>query len=469
MRQSLKIAFAALLTALPALTAAPHGDIVVSPNRHFLQYQDGTPFFWLGDTAWLLFTKLDRAQTETYLDDRASKGFNVIQVMVINSPNMKSVYGVLALNNGDPGKPNVTPGNDLSKPGEYDYWDHVDWVVDQAAKRGIFVALVPAWGSQVKSGALNLGNAAAYGTFLAKRYGPKPNIFWIVGGDIQGDNHEEVWNLLGSTLKAQDHHHLITYHPIGRTQSSMWFQNASWLDFNMFQSGHRRYDQDTDSVHRYGEDNWRYALADWALKPTKPVLDGEPSYENIPQGLHDGKQPYWQAQDVRRYGYWSVFGGSCGHTYGDNAIMQFHRPGDGRGAFFVRNYWFEAIHDPGSGQMQFLKKLMLSRPYFSRVPDEDVIAPPNGTRYDYVIATRGDGYIFAYTYTGKPFHVHMGVLSGAQLHGWWYSPSDGSSKDLGMVANSGEHTFTPPGTPEPGNDWVLVLDQPSKHFPAPGK
>lgn len=101
----------------------------------------------------------------------------------------------------------------------------------------------------------------------------------------------------------------------------------------MFQSGHRRYDQsslgfwDDNNVSEdfYGEDNWRYVRRELARTPLRPVLDGEPSYENIPQGLHDFSQPLWKARDVRRYAYWSVFEGACGHTYGDNAIMQFYR------------------------------------------------------------------------------------------------------------------------------------------------
>lgn len=62
---------------------------------------------------------------------------------------------------------------------------------------------------------------------------------------------------------------------------------------------------------------------DYGKKPAKPVLDGEPSYEWVVQGLHDKKQPYWKAADVRRYAYWNVFAGAAGHTYGHNSIMQF--------------------------------------------------------------------------------------------------------------------------------------------------
>ena len=55
---------------------------------------------------------------------------------------------------------------------------------------------------------------------------------------------------------------------------------------------------------------------DYALKPTKPTLDGEPSYEHIPEGLHDSLNRRWNAADIRRYAYWSVFAGAAGFTYG---------------------------------------------------------------------------------------------------------------------------------------------------------
>jgi hypothetical protein len=440
-----------------AATAAQ--GIVVSPNGHFLQYEDGRPFFWLADTSWLMFERLNREETETYLEDRHKKGFTVLQVMVLHGVNEISQEGGRALVNDDPGTPDL----------EHGYWDRVDWVVERAAQKGMFIGMVAAWGSLVKGGQLNVSNAQAYATFLAHRYKSRPNIVWILGGDIRGSQNPEVWRIMGRTLKAEDPGHLITFHPFGRTQSSMWFHNEPWLDFNMFQSGHQRYDQDTDSPHKFGEDNWRYVSDDYARQPLKPVVDGEPSYEGIPQGLHDVTQPYWTDAECRRYAYWSVFAGAFGHTYGDNAVMQFYRAGIDKPAYGAKKAWSDAIQDPGAGQMQSLKQLMLSRPYFERVPDQSAIAGANGTGHDYVIATRGVSYLFAYSYTGRAFQIRMGTISGAKVHACWYNPRDGSAQSLGSFANRGIETFTPPGGAREVNDWVLILDDEGKRFPAPGK
>ena len=54
-----------------------HGKVLVSSNKRFLQFEDGTPFFWLGDTAWELFHRLNKEETELYLENRRAKGFTL--------------------------------------------------------------------------------------------------------------------------------------------------------------------------------------------------------------------------------------------------------------------------------------------------------------------------------------------------------------------------------------------------------
>ena len=97
-------------------------------------------------------------------------------------------------------------------------------------------------------------------------------------------------------------------------------------------------------------------------------MDGEPSYEHIPYGLHDTTKPYWNANDVRRYAYWSVFAGAAGHTYGHNSVMQMHKPTDKGSAYGSKKYWYNAINDSGAKQMVYVKDLMLSKPYFDEFP-----------------------------------------------------------------------------------------------------
>ena len=445
-----------------------NGPLRVSENGRFLEHENGKPFFLLGDTGWLTAKKLDRAEVETYLENRRSKGYNFVQVMVLHAFPMVNAYGDTALAETNPFQPRTTPGNNPDDPDEYDYWDHLDYIVETAETKGLYMGLVPVWGSIVKAGVLDAEAAAQYGTWIAGRYKDSPNIIWLNGGDVRGDDKPDVEQALGTALNSADDGHLITFHPFGRTQSSMWFHNEDWLDFNMFQSGHRRYDQRRDDVRWFGEDSWRYVIEDYGKTPPKPTLDGEPSYEGIPQGLHDPAEPYWTDDDVRRYAYWSVFAGSCGHVYGHNAVMQMHSPDSGTGGYGVLDYWYEAVDHPGAGQMRHVKALMLSRPYFERVPGQSVIAGAEGERYDRLIATRGNSYLFIYTYTGRPITVAMGKISGTTVRAYWYDPRSGAAQEIGQFDNSVTRSFDPPGEKQAGNDWVLVLDDTDADFGPPG-
>ncbi|MBN2105592.1 glycoside hydrolase family 140 protein [bacterium] len=446
--------------------------IQVSKNNRYFQLEDGSPFFWMGDTGWLLFQKLDRNEAEIYLENRRRYGFNIIQAILLHDLSDVNVYGDSALHNKCLSFPNVTPGHAFENKEAYDYWDHVDTLIRTACDKGIMMALVPVWGSVVKTGKVTVDDVKTYGQWLAERYSHFPNLIWINGGDVRGDLFPEIWQMLGQTLHRYDSMHLITYHPFGRTQSSAWFHQTEWLCFNMFQSGHKRYDQrrkTDDSLTWKGEDNWKYVLVDHARIPLKPTLDGEPSYENIPQGLHDPREPLWKAKDVRRYAYWSVFAGAAGHTYGNNAVMQMHRPQDGYGDYNVRNYWYHALDDTGATQMRHLKNLLLSRPYFERVYDPTLLVETPDSGYNTVLATRGLSYAFFYTYTGSRFDVRLDKISGKKLKVWWMNPRTGIVTYCGQIKNKGVRSFNPRGKKAEGNDWVLILDDAAAGFSVPGQ
>jgi hypothetical protein len=322
------------------------------------------------------------------------------------------------------------------------------------------MALVPVWGSNVKSGLVNQMQAETYTKFLASRYKNKSNIIWLIGGDLKGSDSLAIWKKVGSTLKKYDPSHLVTFHPRGRNSSSEWFHKEQWLDFNMFQSGHRTYAQDTSSneTNHYGEDNWKYIVVDYSLSPAKPTMDGEPSYENIPHGLHDYTQPRWTAADLRRYAYWSVFAGGAGFTYGENSVMQFHTPGDEDANYDVKGNWREMINARGAGEMKYVKQLLLSKPYFERVPDQSLVVN-TGERYNNILATRGNNYAFIYTYTGRTINVVMGKIGGTTVKARWYDPRTGTYTGAGTHQNTGIKEFDPPGDEKEGNDWVLVLEK----------
>ncbi|RYY22271.1 MAG: DUF4038 domain-containing protein, partial [Chitinophagaceae bacterium] len=71
------------ICAFIGINFSTQGQLQVSENQRFLVTKDGKPFFWLGDTAWELFHRLSREEADTYLKNRADKGFTVIQAVAL--------------------------------------------------------------------------------------------------------------------------------------------------------------------------------------------------------------------------------------------------------------------------------------------------------------------------------------------------------------------------------------------------
>ena len=437
-----------------------NGKLQVSENARFLQHENGTPFFWLGETAWLLPSRSDRDEVGYLLNKTHKNGYNVLQISILHTIPSINAYGHWALPNGFDFK-------NIDKKGEYNYWQHVDYIVKRAQQYGIYIGIVCVWGTPVQNGRMTVEDAKKYGKFLAERYKNEPNIIWLIGGDIRGDVKPEVWQALATTIRAIDSDHLMTYHPRGRTCSHTWFHNEDWLDFNMFQSGHRRYGQrfgdgDYPIEEHTEEDSWRFVERGFAASPAKPIIDGEPSYEDIPHGLHNENERYWQAEDMRRYAYWSVFAGSFGHTYGHNSTMQMIRPGY-IPSFGAKKPWWEALEDPGCQQMKHVKNLMLAFPFFDRVPDQSIISSQNGLQYERVIATRGNDYLLVYNYTNRLVEIDLTKISGAKKKAWWYSPVTGEVEYIDEFDNK-KQTFIHDSGYRAGNDWVLIVTDASKDY-----
>lgn len=433
-----------------------HGDLKVSPDGHFLVHADGEPFFWLGDTAWELFHRLNREEAEVYLENRRAKGFTVVQAVCL------AEYGGLT----DPNPYGHLPlvDNDPTQPVEA-YFAHVDFVVQAAEAKGIFIGMLPTWGDKVRK---NWGqgpeiftpeNAQVYGEFLGQRYRHAPNIVWILGGDRFPDGYEAIWNAMAAGLKSGDAgRHLITYHPQGAGASSTYFHDALWLDFNMIQSGH----------HQHDIPNYEMVEHDYALSPAKPTLDAEPRYENHPINWKP-ELGRFDAYDVRQGAYWAVFAGAFGHTYGCHDIWQIFDAGREPVAW-ADTPWHQAIDFPGAWQMLALQRLMLSRPFLSRIPDQSLLVGGGEPGHDHAQVTRSrDGsYAFVYVPGGKPVTLDTSKLSGERLQTWLFDPRTGTARALEESRNVGLYAFEPPGDPARGNDWVLVIDDADRDFPPPG-
>jgi hypothetical protein len=479
----------AAVPAGPRGAPAPLAAIHVSDNGRFFVKADGTPFFWLGDTAWCIFNHPSPADVDLYLDDRAAKGFTVIQgcVAVWDHATRRNPDGQTPFANAGRGAVGNPTINDA-------FYKNVDEIIDKATRHGMYMAILPFWTKNTRSGVFNdPAVMGPYCEFLAKRYAGK-HVFFVLGGDTGADPairpaiDAEAAGLLKGAKEAGVEKIMITYHPTGRQSSSFWFQEKPWLDFNSIQSG-----------HFIRTTNFQIVAGDYAKVPVKPTLDMEPGYENITDNLvrdaSAATAPRIQAVDVRRSAYLAVFAGAAGHSYGNGEVYEFYPGGapTGNAGWHANMNWKDALKLPASGQVQYVRWLVESRPMLERVPDQSLIAAPEQPAVDTapargagrgrgpsaltrIEATRGSSgdYAFVYLPAGeRSVTVATGKLAGDSLTAWWYDPRTGEATKIDSAKKQTTRQFTVPAAtdkvPAEKADWVLVLDNAAKNFPAPGK
>lgn len=430
-------------------------SITVSSDSKQLLDDDGNRFFYLADTAWELLHALSIEESELYLDDRAAKGFTVVQTVGLaelgglHTPN---AIGELPLAEAASSTLELNP----------EYWKHVARVVAAAGERGLVVALLPTWGDKWNRGGgtgpeiLTPENARTFGRSVAECLGDLPNIIWVLRGDrdLREPRHYAIIRRIAAGLaEGEERRHLMTFHPCGGSSSSQCFHGEPWLSFNMVQSGHGL----TNSAA------WRVAR-DYALLPQKPVINGEPRYEDIPRDF-DPENGYWRAVDVRRDAWWSLLSGACGHSYGHHAVWQMNlRPTD-----LCPFTWREALGRPGAEQVGGIASFLAKRDRGDLHPRSDLIDTNAaiGSR-NYVACASGERYAYAYFPTGRAKIVRLAALGWAKARAAWLDPRTFGSIDLGTLDARTSVALTPPGTPMRGADeaidpaeldWLLVLDR----------
>ncbi len=414
--------------------AAAGGGIAVSSNGRTFVDQSGAPFFWMGDTAWQLMTNWSPSDVQIYLDNRKNQGFTVVHALLAYdwnntgcvSPN-RNLDGQFPWIDGNPAAPNEV------------YFQNVDYIVGQAAQRGMVLALFPVDAAGcivVPPYVVNSGNSYVYGQWLGSRYKNSSNIVWILGGDSAPTGYEDVFNQLAAGLQAGDGGtHLISYHAGGSNDNAYWptsssnfWQSPGWLSFNMIQSG-------GDLANLYS-----VLQSDYDLSPVKPAGIGEGAYEATSYTRH-ATTPL----EVRQQGYWSYLGGGY-HTYGHNNIMTWSSD------------WASHLNAPGAQQLSLLRGLLLSRQWWRFGPDQSVFAsaPRTGANQDAAARSQDGDSVVAYLSGPTTFSINMArITASSNVRAAWFDPQTGSQTFIGIFANAGVRSFT---TPAWMADALLLLD-----------
>jgi hypothetical protein len=446
-------------------------DLRITPNGRYFENSEGEPFFWLGDTAWELFHRLNQEEAKLYLQTRAKQGFTVIQAVIlaerdgVKTPNAN---GDLPFHNLDPTQPNEA------------YFAHVDFIIEEANRLGLTMGILPTWGDKIFSANPGAGplifdaaNAKTYGRFLGERY-RNSDLVWILGGDRMVANEEvaQIWDAMAKGLEEGDENrHLTTFHPRGFSSSSDALDNPEWLDFNMYQSGHEKKFLEV----------YRFARKDLALRPQKPTVDGEPAYEDIPVkfwkymtfkseefadkvdekgNLLDQSvfpEGFFTGYDVRVLAYWDMLAGVAGYTYGNNAVWQMHKEGE---VFVIPTLtdWKGALERPGAESMKYFRRFFEEINFTKIISNQNLILSENPENEDQIRAAIASDGSYVIVYLSKPREVKLDLteMTGDKLQGIWYNPRNGKRTTIKKLKPSGSLTLQPPSA-GPEEDWVLLI------------
>ena len=437
---------------------------VSEDGRHLVDRSTGQPWFYLADTAWTLFKRLDPDSVELYLADRAARGFTAVQAYVLRGLDVTDLEGHRPLIDRDPTR--LDDG----------FFGHVDRTVRRANELGLVMALVATMGEHVRHKTtserfrndeqiFDVDNAYAYGHLLGQRYADCA-VIWYLGGDRAPIAEDvAVWDAMGRGLKdGSRSRHLVSYHSSGGYSSSESFHDADWLDFDTVQS-----------IHRSADPNHVLIRRDRALSPPKPTLDMEARYEDHPD-LNEVRYgdpaevlaaaPRIDGHQVREAAYWAVLAGAAGHGYGHNSVWQMAdpaRPGDEADYSFpvlpASVGWRQALDSEGAIGMGYLRRLVERYPWHQLEPDLALVAGGQGLGEAHIQGARARDASFALAYLpfGHAMRADLSRLGGPVVEASWYDPRTGTFESMGTYPADRVQAFQPPTT-GPTDDWVLVLE-----------
>lgn len=473
------IGFLYLMSGLIAGCSSPQSadprkpDLRVADNHRYLEYQDGTPFFWLGGTVWGMSEWLAREEVDLYLDNRKAKGFSLVQICLfwgkrtddpvqffVNPPN---TYGFPAFEETDSipdeFRPAVVPGGSPSAPN--DYWDHVEYILQAARSREMMVGVLPVWGRRYVN-ASHPGFSASvfseegmrsYGKFLGERFANYSNIVWVLGGDVKADANGDFLNhyrrmaegitegITGRRIAWNQPspwwgYSLMTYHPDGApmVNSSTWFHEDEWLDFNMIETFQHR-----DSVFAAVSHDYRLS------EPVKPTVMGEPAYEGllnpkkITRGIH-----------MRRQAWQTLMAGGAGFTYGGA------RDSLGNGPLFSPfKGWQNLLDQEGAESMSLVKKIALDHEWPNWLPSQEIILHGQKEGELRAVAVKLTNHNQWLVYLPENRSVQLTLGNSVTMQWQWCDPASGEYFPAGERRSEGEPwEFTPP---EALKDALLIV------------
>ena len=437
-----------------------------SVNERYLVDQNSVPFPILGRTAWFV-TSLSVTDYQTFVDDTASRGYNSIELHVVNhdprgnhppfngNGDLPFTHrldgatwdGSLVYQNINNQAPDLTTPNEA-------YWSLVDGLISYCESKGVLVFFFPAYagyqggeqGWMQEMVANGPARMQSYGAWIATRYRNQRNLVWMMGGDLGTFNMDQnnVESALLAGLKSVAGQQSI--HFSAEWSSGMVATDQPTFGAAMTLNGVYSWEGD---VNFYG----RHAYSHTSIEPA--FLLEEPYDQEGPDG--NGYNPN-ATQPVRRFQWWGWLSTTGGYISGNGYVWPFRAPD-----------WHDHLDTQGSRDMARLNAFINSIRWYKLVPSglngmRTLITAGGSTvsASNYVAASAAFDGTMLIAYVPPAHHgsitVDMTAMSGV-TDARWFDPTSAAYVNIATgLPNTGTHVFTPPGNNSTGeNDWVLVL------------
>lgn len=439
---------------------AKHGPIRVSADDRSFVHADGTPFFWVGDTAWngpLLSTKSD---WDHYVAERARQKFNVVQWVTTQwraSPD------------GDASKQPAYTGTDkiVLNPA---FFQRLDEKVDAMNRAGLVSAAVLLWAINAGSNPkVNPGvslpddQAILLARYMVARWSGN-SMAWMLAGDADyRGTKADRWKKIGRAVFDGIAHAPVTMHPGGMQWIWKEFAEEKWFGFVGYQSGHG----DDDRTLKWITEG--PLTEDWMKLPHRPFVNLEPPYEN--HVAYQSKKPV-SPETARRAMYWSLLcAPTAGVTYGGHGIWGWDdgtkeptdHPGTG-----VPLAWKQALTMPAAAQMTHLAEFFATIDWAELRPAPVTVVNNPGTQKPakFIASAKTDDKELMVVYVPEERTVEVKLDSmPPSPNVTWFNPRTGEKSPAVAVVTANTCQFP---TPAEG-DWILFMKTDKKDAAAEKK
>ena len=433
-----------------------HGFLKVHPSGRYLIHDDGTPFFWLGDTHWE-FAYNERWDWSNHpemdsmfrgmANKRSSQGFNVYQTNLRSDKKMGGTkYYWIETEQG--------------------YLPHVEFYQKELDRRmhyladlGFVNALGFAWFMSILN---DIDQQKYLARYIIARYGALP-IVWTLAGEVAGYSGGEErelcingWREVAQYIEKLDSYGTLqTAHYTNERPFADYYQDESWFDFTLNQAGHGDF---IVSQEDYKEFFKKYSK--------KPFIEGECFYEFC-STLEENGIRMCTADMLRRVAYLSVQLGGCGYTYGAQGIWDnVLEKGQGGSMSVIFNRfdipWYEAIEGVGADQMGYMKEFYKKVHFEELVPYQESNhkkdSNPFSKKAPLVSINENQDRLVIYYEDSSIGIIKLHGLKSGEYQALWFNPRTGEYSPYSESYIKIEGDWDLPPKKEVG-DWLLVIEK----------